>query len=136
MTECWTDLFPAGDKHSVRCFLTCIQAFCHQNCSLMAVITNKLRKLEKYRLSIYGETITSQFIMYHREVERYGREKVTPNMHLQTHLLECILDYGPVYSFWLFSFERYKGIIGQFKTNQRIIYYLFIYYFIYYLKFK
>lgn len=40
----------------------------------MEVITNKLRKLEKYRLSIYGETITSQFIMYHREVERYGRE--------------------------------------------------------------
>ena len=42
----------------------------------MEVITNKLRKLEKYQLSIYGETITSQFIMYHRlrEVERYGRE--------------------------------------------------------------
>ena len=35
----------------------------------------------------------------------YGNQRVTPNMHLHMHLLDCILDYGPVYSFWLFSFE-------------------------------
>ena len=40
----------------------------------MEVITNKLRKLEQDQMSIYGETITFQFIMYLREVERYGRE--------------------------------------------------------------
>lgn len=51
----------------------------------------------------------------------YGRSLVTPNMHLHTHILECILDYGPVYSFWLFSFERYNGILGVYKTNQRSI---------------
>jgi hypothetical protein len=49
----------------------------------------------------------------------YGPEKVTPNMHLHTHLLDCILDYGPVYSFWLFSFERYNGLLGDYITNQR-----------------
>ena len=31
-----------------------------------------------------------------------GIEKVTPNMHCITHLVECIMDYGPVYAFWLF----------------------------------
>ena len=51
----------------------------------------------------------------------YGSEKVTPNMHLHTHLLECIKDYGPIYSFWLFSFERYNGMLGSYKTNQRSI---------------
>lgn len=51
----------------------------------------------------------------------YGKDKVTPNMHLHTHLVDCVLDYGPVYAFWLFSFERYNGILGEFKTNQRSV---------------
>lgn len=36
----------------------------------------------------------------------YGAQRVTPNMHLHMHLKECILEFGPIYSFWLFSFER------------------------------
>ena len=51
----------------------------------------------------------------------HGSEIVTPNMHLHTHLLDCIKDYGPIYSFWLFSFERYNGMLGVYKTNQRSI---------------
>ena len=42
-------------------------------------------------------------------------------MHLHTHLLDCVLDYGPVYAFWLFSFERYNGILGDYGTNQRAV---------------
>lgn len=52
---------------------------------------------------------------------RYGKERVTPNMHLHLHLKQCILDYGPVYSFWLFSFERFNGILGAFQTNNRSV---------------
>lgn len=50
-----------------------------------------------------------------------GSEAVTPNMHLHLHLFNCIKDYGPIYSFWLFSFERYNGLLGSFKTNQRSV---------------
>ena len=25
----------------------------------------------------------------------------------------CLLDYGSVYAFWLFSYKRYKGILGS-----------------------
>lgn len=46
-----------------------------------------------------------------------GKEKCTPNMHLHGHLKDCILDYGPVFSFWCFSFERYNGIMGDYHTN-------------------
>ena len=42
-------------------------------------------------------------------------------MHLHAHLVECIKDFGPVYSFWLFSFERYNGLLGSFRTNQRSV---------------
>jgi len=51
----------------------------------------------------------------------YGSQEVTPNMHMHTHLSECVLDFGPVYAFWLFSFERYNGIMGGFQTNNRSI---------------
>lgn len=49
-------------------------------------------------------------------VQLYGKENCT-NMHLHGHLKECMLDYGPVYSFWLFSFERMNGILGAYHTN-------------------
>ena len=37
------------------------------------------------------------------------------------HLSECIHDYGPVYTFWCFSFERYNGILGAYQHNNRAI---------------
>ena len=48
----------------------------------------------------------------------YGKSKVKPNMHLHGHLKECVLDYGPVYNFWCFSFERFNGILSSFKNNR------------------
>ena len=45
-----------------------------------------------------------------KEFERnYGSEAVTPNMHLHVHLTDCIRDFGPVYSFWLYCFEHCNG---------------------------
>lgn len=53
--------------------------------------------------------------------ELYGQDHVTPNMHLHAHLKECIEDFGPIYNFWLFSFERYNGLLGNYPTNRRMI---------------
>jgi len=46
-----------------------------------------------------------------------GGKAITPKMHLHCHLREVIADYGPIQSFWCFSFERYNGIIGSIVTN-------------------
>ena len=46
-----------------------------------------------------------------------GKENYTINLHLHGHLKDCILDFGPVYSFWLFAFERLNGILGSYQTN-------------------
>ena len=51
----------------------------------------------------------------------YGNERVTHNMHLHGHLVSCVRQYGPLYSFWLFSFERYNGILGNISKNERNI---------------
>jgi len=40
------------------------------------------------------------------------------NTHLHLHLQEIFKDYGPCYGFWLFSFERYNGVLGKYHTNQ------------------
>jgi len=81
------------------------------------------------------KSLVSKYISYHDlylfekhilkfcvEFEKlYGNEKVTPNMHMHCHLSDCARDYGPVYSSWLFSFERYNGHLGNFPNNNRSI---------------
>ena len=42
-------------------------------------------------------------------------------MHLHGHLRECVSDYGPVYSFWCFAFERMNGVLGSYHTNNHSI---------------
>ena len=51
----------------------------------------------------------------------YGKDAVTPNMHMQCHLAECVRDFGPIASFWCFSFERFNGLLGDLPTNNRSI---------------
>lgn len=42
-----------------------------------------------------------------KDVERkYGAEFITPNYHMMCHIAEVVKQYGPVYSFWCYSFER------------------------------
>src|ERR1051325_9500163 len=45
--------------------------------------------------------------------EYYGRDKITPNLHLSLHLAECTDNFGPLYAFWCFSFERMNGVLGK-----------------------
>ena len=51
----------------------------------------------------------------------YGKEHLNINLHLHGHLKECLLDFGPVYAFWLFGFERLNGILESYHTNCRDI---------------
>lgn len=44
----------------------------------------------------------------------YSVKHCTANFHMHFHLRECLLDYGPVYAYWCFSFERYNRILGSF----------------------
>ena len=68
------------------------------------------------------EIIDALLIQFCRRVEHlYGKAAITPNMHMHCHLHENLSDYGPVYAFWLFSFERYNGVLGNQPTNTRNI---------------
>ena len=50
-----------------------------------------------------------------------GSQHCTPNMHMALHIKGCISDFGPVYGFWCYSFERYNGILGNYQTNNKSI---------------
>jgi len=45
--------------------------------------------------------------------QKYGQEKISLNLHSCLHICECALDYGPLSSFWCYSFERMNGILGM-----------------------
>ena len=40
---------------------------------------------------------------------------------LHGHLFDCLFDSGPIYSFWLLSFEREKGTLRSYLTNRKQI---------------
>lgn len=56
-----------------------------------------------------------------RTEELFGKRLITPNLHMSCHLRDCILDYGPMQNFWLFSFERFNGDLGKLPNNNRSI---------------
>ncbi|PKK59494.1 hypothetical protein RhiirC2_820971, partial [Rhizophagus irregularis] len=50
--------------------------------------------------------------------QNYGPEKISPNLHLYLHICHCALDYGPLYAFWCFSYERMNGLLDKYNKNQ------------------
>ena len=85
-------------------------------CSKHFVLASRL--LNQMQLSQSDIQLADALLQFCKRVERmYGGAIITPNMHMHCHLKECILDYGTIYGFWLFSFERYNGIFESFPTN-------------------
>ena len=93
----------------------------HYNCWLLFVKACWLLCQRKISISELtdGDNVLLEFC--ERCVQLYGPAMCTMNMHLHAHIKECIEDFGPVYSFWCFSFERLNGVLGSYHTNCRNI---------------
>ena len=62
------------------------------------------------------------FVKFGERLEQlYGKKAAIPNMHLHCRLKECVIDYGPVYAFWCFSFGRFNGTLGAMEVNGRSV---------------
>lgn len=81
------------------------------------------RRLCKRNISQDDITIADGLLLrFCKRIARiYGADCITPNMHMHCHLAECIKDFGPLHAFWLFSFERYNGLLGNQPNNNRSI---------------
>lgn len=95
------------DNH-LRVWLLFVRA-----CSLLCSRTLKKSDLET------AHSYLKQFCI--KFIDIYGYEHFTPNMHMHMHLKDCCYDYGSIYGFWCFAFERCNGILGSFQTNNRNI---------------
>ena len=93
----------------------------HYDCWLLFVKSTSLLCRRSITLQELDKADTLLMEFCEIFVQLYGKENYTINMHLHGHLKECMLDFGPVYSFWLFSFERMNGILGAYHTNSRDI---------------
>ena len=49
--------------------------------------------------------------------EKMHKEHIKPNHHWCTHLFDQVLDYGPVYGFWSFTYERLNKVLKSYHTN-------------------
>ena len=59
-------------------------------------------------------------LQFCRRADRlYGKEAITPNMHLHCHLKQSLYDYGPIHNFWLFAYEWYNAVFEQFPSSNR-----------------
>lgn len=93
----------------------------HYECWRHFVLASRLlsrRSVSKNDI-LLADALLLQFC--HRFQTIYGPDVVTPNMHLHCHLADCLRDFGPMASFWLFSFERFNGLLGDQPTNNRSI---------------
>ncbi|GET66745.1 uncharacterized protein LOC109476669 isoform X2 [Rhizophagus irregularis DAOM 181602=DAOM 197198] len=59
--------------------------------------------------------------MAHLIERTYRPEFITSNIHLALHIPDCCRDYGSIYSFWLFPYERLNGYIGSYPNSNRQI---------------
>ena len=48
-----------------------------------------------------------------------GSASCTISMRKHLHLMKCMYDYGPIYSFWCFPLERFNGQLDSFQTNSK-----------------
>ena len=95
-------------KKDYDCWMLFVSA-----CKMLSSVTITTRQLQEghERLMTFCRTFQ----------QLYGSNCVTPNMHLHTHLIQCIIDFGPMHTFWLYSFERMNGTLGSFNTNKRSV---------------
>ena len=95
-------------KKDYDCWMIFVSA-----CKTLSSVTITTRQLQEghERLMTFCRTFQ----------QLYGSNCVTPNMHLHSHLIQCIIDFGPMHVFWLYSFERMNGTLGSFHTNKRSV---------------
>ena len=99
---------PVLPDASYRCWMLFVEA-CHTFCQPVLHIRDISR----------GHELMMRFCRMFEDI--YGSDKVMPNMHLHTHILDYIMNYGTFNAFWLFAFERLNGTLASYFTNQKSV---------------
>ena len=102
---CLKDVFPDHHLHYWQSFVLACRLLCKPCITKADLIAADCKLLH--------------FVKEYEKIN--GELSISPNMHLHLHLKECVENYGSIYGFWLFSFERYNGILGSYHTNNKTV---------------
>ena len=58
---------------------------------------------------------------FNKSMKHFMASMLSPLIFTCTDIERCIIDYGPVYGFWLFAFEPFNGMLGNYHANQKDI---------------
>ena len=110
--------------YSIVCFKSMLSATQYsmwlvfvQACSLLCSLAIT------YDGIILSDRLIHEYCLFQEE---FGKELCYPNLHLHCHLKDChlkdcLLVYGPATFFWLFSFQRMNGVLGNFQTSNHAL---------------
>ena len=94
--------------HSRTIFSVHDRKILHHFVRICRIFVSQVLEIDAVRESQWRLTELIKLIEQH-----YGRDKITPNLHLSLHLTKYTRDYGPLYAFWCFSFERMNGVLDK-----------------------
>ena len=102
---CFYDLLPSNQFDCWNHFVLASRLMCK-------------RQLSSTEISV-ADALLLQFCRRYESI--YGTECVTPNIHMHCHLVDCVKEFGPMSTFWCFSFGCLNGVRGDQPTNNRSI---------------
>ena len=107
----WTILYSLIALHDIipPDHLKCWELFVSA-CTILCSSTITLNEIDQAQKLLHEFLCSAETL--------YGSKFFTINTHLHLHYSNCYKDYGPCYGYWLFSFERYNGLLGKYHTNR------------------
>ena len=68
----------------------------------------------------------SRAALFNKHMEQYVKglrtlykHPLVPNHHMSLHLRPCLEQFGPVYGWWLYPFERYNRLLQRLNSNYK-----------------
>ena len=118
-----------ADQYKNWTLLFSIYALCdllpldHLDCWRKFVLT--CRRLSSVFITVNNAKVADRLLIkFCKNFEQlYGQDFVTPNMLVHGHVYDCVLDFGPVYSFWLLILKEKMAYWDHAKVTKRILKY-------------
>ncbi|KAG6843759.1 hypothetical protein H0H87_000812 [Tephrocybe sp. NHM501043] len=80
-------------------------------------LATSIRILAGWKITMSQAQNGQEFLnQYQRTLIRIGVH-ATINNHLSTHYIKFFENFGPVYGWWLFAFERFNGMLDKVKLS-------------------